>query len=349
MFTHSDALDRSIGTVQTPCLAGMGRALPREVLLSTEIDSRLGRPPGWLESRCGIERRFVAAAGETQEALGAEAARAALADAGLGLADIDLLLFGASVGRQPIPATAPLIKRELGGETLSFAAYDVNATCLSALVALDLASLHIAAGRARHVLVVTSEIASRALPWHDSPETAGLFGDGAAAFVVSAAPGPGAPRLGRIHGFHMETFAKGYDACQLAAGGTAIDFPADPEAFARSAWFRMDGRALYRLTSAALPGFLDRMLSRAGLRREDFDLVVPHQASPHALTHIVRRGGFDAARVFDRVRTIGNQVAASLPVALTLARDEGRIRPGMRVLLIGTSAGVSLGGAILET
>ncbi|HRJ01331.1 MAG TPA: 3-oxoacyl-[acyl-carrier-protein] synthase III C-terminal domain-containing protein, partial [Hyphomonas sp.] len=285
---------------------------------------------------------------DTQERMGAAAARAALKDAGLGLADIDLMLFGASVGRQPIPGTAPLIKRELGGNALPFPAYDVNATCLSALVALDLAGLQIAAGRARHVLVVTSEIASRALPWTEAPDTAGLFGDGAAAFVISASGAR--PEAGvRFGGFHMETFSEGYDACTLAAGGTGIDFHADPAAFARNAWFRMDGKALYRITAAALPGFLDRLLGQRGLTRGDIDLVVPHQASPHALAHIIRRGGFGAERVFDRVRTLGNQVAASLPVALNLARAEGRIVPGMRILLIGTSAGVSLAGAILET
>jgi len=280
--------------------------------------------------------------------MAAAAAQAALRDAGLDLASVDLLLFGAAVGRQPIPATAPLVKRELGGAALAFAAYDVNATCLSALVAMDLAALHIAAGRARHVLVVTSEIASRALPWHDAPDTAGLFGDGAAAFVMSAA-GEGRSGRPRFGAFHMETFAEGYEACTLGSGGTGIDYHGDPEGFARSAYFRMDGKALYRVTAAALPGFLDRLLGQAGLRREDIDLVVPHQASPHALAHIIRRGGFAPERVFDRVRTIGNQVAASIPVALNLAAVDGRLQPGMRVLLIGTSAGVSLGGAILET
>ena len=348
MFTHIERSRPAVLPATSPSLTGFGMALPETLLASSEIDRRLGKAAGWLETACGVATRHVVRPGETQERLGAAAARAALAEAGLKLSDVDLLLFGASVGRQPIPATAPLVKRELGGAALGFPAYDLNATCLSALVALDVAGLHIAAGRARHVLVVTAEIASRALPWHDAPETAGLFGDGAAAFVVSAA-GSGKQGGARFGGFHMETFAEGYDACTLAAGGTGIDFHADPEAFSRSAYFRMDGKALYRITAAALPGFLDRLLETSGLRREDIDLVVPHQASPHALTHIIRRGGFAPDRVFDRVRTIGNQVAASIPVALCLARNEGLIRPGMRVLLIGTSAGVSLAGAILET
>jgi len=347
MFTHIERTATTVLPAASPVVAGLGICLPETLLMSSEIDRRLGRPDGWLEAACGVASRPVAGAGETQEHLGAAAARAALQDAGLKLADMDLLLFGAAVGRQPIPATAALVKRELGGAALTFPAYDVNATCLSALVALDLAALQIASGRARHVLVVTSEIASRALPWKDAPDTAGLFGDGAAAFVVSAATGDGAGA--RFGGFHMETYAEGYDACTLAAGGTGIDFHADPDAFARNAYFRMDGKALYRITAAALPGFLDRLLAKSGLTRKDIDLVVPHQASPHALTHIIRRGGFAQDKVFNRVRTIGNQVAASIPVALGMARGEGRIRPGMRILLVGTSAGVSLAGALLET
>ncbi len=348
MFTHIERQTQSCLPASAPVVSGMGMALPSRLVSSAEIDRRLGKPEGWLERACGVAARPVAGPGDTQEGMGAAAARTALAEAGLTLDDLDLILFGASVGRQPIPATAPLIKRELGGAHLAFPAYDVNATCLSALVALDMASLQIASGRARHVLVVTSEIASRALPWADAPETAGLFGDGAAAFILSA-PGHLQEAGLRFGGFHMETFAEGYDACTLASGGTGIDFHADPAAFARNAWFRMDGRALYRITAAALPGFLDRLLGRSGLTRREIDLVVPHQASPHALAHIIRRGGFGADRVIDRVRTLGNQVAASLPVALNLARTEGRILPGMRILLIGTSAGVSLAGAILET
>lgn len=348
MFTHIERLRPALLPATSPVLAGFAAALPAQNVASADIDARLGKPAGWLEAACGVASRPVAGEGETQESLGVAAALAALKDAGLAVEDIGLLLFGASVGRQPIPATAALIKREMGAAHLAFPAYDVNATCLSALVAMDLAALQLTAGRAKHILVVTSEIASRALPWQDAPETAGLFGDGAAAMILSASgagDGPGA----RFGGFHMETYAQGYEACTLAAGGTGIDYHADPEAFARNAYFRMDGKALYRITAAALPGFLDRLLAQSGLARNDIDLVVPHQASPHALAHIIRRGGFAPDRVFDRVRSIGNQVAASIPVALSLARDAGRVQPGMRILLVGTSAGVSLAGAILET
>jgi 3-oxoacyl-[acyl-carrier-protein] synthase-3 len=324
----------------------LGVSLPEQFVTSEEIDRRLGLPPGSIFAACGVASRPQAGPGETQEALGVAAARQALAEARLSTDDIDLLLFAAAVGRQPIPATAALIKRELGATEATFPAYDINATCLSALTALDIASMHIQTGRARHVLVVSAEIASSALPWADSPDVAGLFGDGAAAMVLSAAEtGLPGPRLGA---FRMETYAESYDACGLSAGGTRYPYHADPEAFARHALFRMDGRALYKMSSAVLPGFLSRLLDGAGWSAADVDLVVPHQASPHALAHIARRCGFSPDRVFNNVARTGNLVAASLPVALHMARAEGCIGPGARVLLIGTSAGVSLGGAVLQ-
>ena len=323
-------------------LTGIGSYVPAEHLGSEAIDARLGLATGTLARRSGVASRPVAAPAESQEMMGCRAAEAALADAGCGIGDIDLLLFAAAVGRQPIPATGPLIKHHLGAGDLSFPAYDVNATCLSALVALDQAIMAVETGRARTVLVVTSEIANRALPWDRDIRTASLFGDGAAALVVQASdaglvPGP----------LHMETWSDGYEACQLAAGGTRFDYQKDRAAFDAASTFQMDGRALYKLTSKRLPDFLERVLATAGWTRDGVDLVVPHQASPHALAHIVQRCGFHADQVFDMVRTMGNQVAASLPIALCEARAAGRVVPGAKLLLIGTSAGVSLGAMTL--
>lgn len=325
-------------------ISGIGIYLPRTVVASRTFDAKYGLGDGWLERNCGVRQRHVVGAGETQEQMGADAARAAVADAGIDAEQIDLLLFGAAVGRQPIPATAPLIKQQLGLIASACPAYDVNATCLSALVALDVAALHICAGRAKTVLVVTSEIASRALPWDTDPRTAGLFGDGAAALVVTAGDANARYTLGPVH---METYAEGYDYCELRAGGTRYDFHAEHDAFAANAWFEMKGAALYRLSSEAAPAFIARLLDQAGWRQDEVDLVVPHQASAHALAHIVKRCGFAAERVVDLVADIGNQVAASWPIALYKAREAGRLQPGMKVLVLGTSAGVSLGGAAL--
>lgn len=335
---------RSNNTVPVPMMAGIGVYLPRNVVLSRDLDAKLGLRDGWLQRNCGVAQRHVVSGDETQELMGVEAARAAMRDAGIDGRDVDLLLFAAAVGRQPIPATAPLIKQQLSLSEESFPAYDVNATCLSALVAMDVAAMHISSGRAKTVLIVASEIASRALPWQTDPRTAGLFGDGAAAFVVRAGDESARCQIGAMH---METYSDGYEYCELRAGGTRYDFQAEREAFEANAEFAMHGASLYRLSSEAAPGFIARLLEKAGWKQHEVDLVVPHQASPHALAHIIKRCGFDASRVVDFVSEIGNQVAASWPIAFYKAREQGRIEPGMKLLVLGTSAGVSLGGAAM--
>ena len=343
--------------ITTARLSGLAHHLPEQIVESAELDARYEKPASWLERLCGVAARSVASETDTQESMAVKAASAAIEDAGIDPETIDLLLFGAAVGRQPIPATAPLIKRELGLSHLAFPAYDVNATCLSALVAMDMAQMKIALQRARTVLVVTSEIASRALPWDTDPKTAGLFGDGAAAMVLTttnamppSSPQPGSGGLGlRLRHFQMETYAEAYDCCALASGGTRFDFHQDPGAFADNAYFRMDGPELFGLTATKLPDFLDRLLDGLGWTRQDVDLIIPHQASPLALAHMARRSGFARDRLFNQVSRTGNLVAASLPVALSCARMEGRIQPGMKILMIGTSAGVSLAGAGLES
>ncbi len=319
-------------------------ALPALRLPSSDIDKRLERPNGWLERTCGVRYRHVVQ-DETQEGMAASAATSALQNAGLHIDDIELLLFGAAVGRQPIPATAPLIKKRLGGDGCSFPAYDINATCLSFVAALDQAALYINNGRANHVLVVSSEIASRALPWASAPATAGLFGDGAAAVVVSAT-NTTTPAW-HLGSFHMETYSEGYDDCSLRAGGTRYDFHQNPQDFADNAFFEMNGRSVYRLSARQMPAFIDSLLEKAQWTHSEVDLIVPHQASPHALAHLSRRCGFTESQVYNIVADMGNQIAASIPIALCKAHSEGRLNTGMKVLLLGTSAGISLGGASL--
>jgi 3-oxoacyl-[acyl-carrier-protein] synthase III len=134
----------------------------------------------------------------------------------------------------------------------------------------------------------------------------------------------------------------------LGAGGTGIDFHRDPERFQANATFGMRGRDLFKLTTKYFPGFVNRLLDRAGWNRRDVDLVIPHQASPLALAHLVKRCGFPKDKVIDIVADYGNQVAASIPTALHLACEAGRCDAGAKILLLGTSAGVSFGGMAIE-
>ncbi|WP_395539460.1 3-oxoacyl-[acyl-carrier-protein] synthase III C-terminal domain-containing protein [Neotabrizicola sp. sgz301269] len=316
-------------------------ALPARRVPSTEIDRRCGLPEGRTEAATGIAARFHVE-GESQIDLAVAAARAALDRAGIAPAEIDLVLGANAVPYQPLPATAPLVMRGLGIADGQAAAYDLNATCLSFLPAFDHAATQIALGRARHALVFSSEIASRALNFAGDPFVAAHFGDGAAAVVL----GPG---TGRIAACRMRSYPSGYEACGLRSGGTAIDLRADPEGFAAGAWFHMEGEALFRLTARHFRAFLQDLLEEAGWTLAGIDLIIPHQASPRALSRMARALDVPIGRMIDISLDFGNQVAASIPTALAVAHDRGLLGPGRRVLLLGTAAGVTFGGLALET
>lgn len=238
-------------------IVGTGQYLPRKILTSAEIDARLSLPEGTLAARAGITARHVAGEGESSSDMAAAASLQALEAAGLRPQDLDLILGACGVMEQAIPSTAVLVQGKLGLGRSGVPAYDVNATCLSFIQALDLAALKIAAGQARHVLIFSADIASVGLDW-DMPDVAAIFGDGAAAVVLSA---DGAGLLAR----RFETYAEGQAACVLAGGGTRITAALDRDAAAEASYFRMDGQLAYRVAARYMPRFLLRLLQEGGV------------------------------------------------------------------------------------
>lgn len=323
-------------------LLGTGAVVPAEELTSEQLDRRLGLAPGTVLKKTGVRRRFV----ETRSAaaLGAEAARAALAAAGLGLSDVDCLIAASGTPDQAMPGNGALMHRALGLSDLGIPAFDIGASCLSFLVALDTASCLIEAGRYRRILIVSSDIASCGLDW-TKLEASGIFGDGAAAAVVGPA-GPGEDSALLASSF--ATYSEGAHTCEIPGGGSRhhpgrIDGPYLPLTL-----FRMDGKAVFRLAAERLPGFLDALLGQAGVTLTDIPVVVPHQASLHALEYLRRRFKLRRDQVIDLFAERGNQVGASLPTALHEAVASGRLRRGDTALLIGTGAGVQLGGMVIR-
>ncbi|MDO5606034.1 MAG: 3-oxoacyl-[acyl-carrier-protein] synthase III C-terminal domain-containing protein [Paracoccus sp. (in: a-proteobacteria)] len=331
-------------------IEGTGAYRPRVSLSSDQIDARLGWPRGRTAGRFQIDSRGVAGADETTSFMAAEAGRAALAAAGIAADEVDLVLAACGVAEQPIPATAVLVHARLGLAGSGIPAYDIGATCLSFIAALDHAALKIAAGQARRVLVVAADIASAGLDW-SRPEGAAIFGDGAAAAVLGHAGAPDAPAAGdgsALLAMRFETWSEGRDACVLAAGGTRIN-PSRPGGIApEDATFQMDGATAFRISRRRLPRFLRGLLDAAGITRDRIDAVIPHQASAQALEHARDLLGFRHEQMVDIFADHGNQIAASLPSALHHAIASGRLRRGQVALLLGTSAGISLGSAVLR-
>jgi 3-oxoacyl-[acyl-carrier-protein] synthase-3 len=322
-------------------IAGSAVALPAQAVSSEEIDDRIGAPAGYVRSTFGIRQRYWAGASETSSAMAASAAAQALSAAGWPANELDVIVGACGVMEQPIPGTAPLVQRRLGIGDSGIPAYDVNATCLSFLIALDQVLAGFALGRWRRALIFTADIASAALDF-DNHEASVIFGDGAAAFAL-AADGPHECRALRF-----ETYGDGADLCRLEAGGTRLRPHEDLDAFFAAAKFRMDGPGVFRAAGRRLPRFMDRLFTEANATAHDISTIVPHQASAPALEFLKRSMPHGHERTIDIFAEHGNQIATSLPHALHVARSTGRLRRGDKVLLVGTSAGISLGGAVLR-
>ncbi len=321
-------------------IAGTGAYLPETRVLSSEIDARLGWPKGTVENRFGLSARYVAKGQETSSFMAEQAARQALEAAGIAPQELDLILGACGVMEQVIPSTATLVQQRLGLGKSGIPAYDVNATCLSFIQALDLAAMKIQLGVARNVLIFSADIASVGLDWRE-PDVAAIFGDGAAAVVLTA-DGNG------LIASRFETYSEGGEACVLAGGGTRISAAIDRDAAAEASYFKMNGQAAFRITARYLPRFLKRLFTQADMHIVDIDCIIPHQASGPSLTHGLARIGLNPDHVIQTFSRFGNQIATSIPMALHTAITEERVKRDDVILLAGTSAGISIGGAILR-
>lgn len=274
--------------------------------------------------------------------MGAHAVRAALANASIPLSEVDLIVNASGTVEQTIPDGGALLQRALGLGRSGVAAMSVHATCLSFLVALDSAANAVALGRAQCVLVVSSDIGSAGIDWED-PESAALFGDGAAAVVLT----PSGHTTSSVLAARFATYGEDAPLAEVRGGGTKLH-PNDAAATARANLFHMEGPRLLRRVLGRGRPFLDSLMVEMG---PDIDMtdsvVIPHQASIAGL-HMLRAFGIEDARVVTTLERLGNCVAASIPLTLVEAVETGRLRRGDLALLCGTGAGLSLGAVALR-
>ena len=273
-----------------------------------------------------------------------EAIEKALKSAGIDRHDIDLVISACGVGYQTLPSTAPVVMAKLDLADGSATAFDVNSTCLSFLTGIETAHKLLQSGNHKTALVFSSEIATRALPWETDPNTAALFGDGAAAVILGYEDDVGQGLVASV----MKTYPTAYEACSIAAGGTRFDFHKQNEEFKSHTMFNMDGKSLFRITRKYFSSVFEELLEKACWRKQDVDVVIPHQASPFALQHMIKATGLNCNQVVNISQSYGNQIAASIPFTFDYALKSGKITNGSKVLFIGTAAGVSIGGVAWE-
>jgi 3-oxoacyl-[acyl-carrier-protein] synthase-3 len=316
--------------------AGCGRYLPARVVPNAEFAARLDTSDEWIVARTGIRERRFAAEGETTADLALAAARAALAQAGREAAEVDAIVLATSTPDRTFPSTATQVQNALGMR--GGFAFDVQAVCAGFVFALATAEALMRAGQARRVLVIGAETFSRILDWEDRG-TCVLFGDGAGAVLLEAGAGDGSAR------------DRGVLAACLHSDGAYRDIlyvDGGPSSTGSVGKLRMHGREVFKHAVVKLADVAAEAMDRAGLGPEDIDWVVPHQANVRIIEATAKKAGVPMEKVVVTVERHGNTSAASIPLALSEAVDDGRIRRGDVILMEAIGGGLAWGGAILR-
>ncbi len=320
-------------------IAGMGRSVPARVVTNRELERLVDTSDEWIVTRTGIRERRVAPDGIATSDLAVEAARDALRDAGLDARDVDLILVGTASPDMLFPATACLVQHRLGA--VRAGAFDVSAACSSWAYAVAMGHAAIAAGTAETVLVIGAETLSRITDWTDRA-TCVLFGDAAAAVVLR----PCAADEGFL-AFHLGADGGGAQLISLPAGGSRR--PASPETVAaREHFIKMNGREVYKFAVRAIPRALEQVVAQAGYTVDEVDCFIPHQANLRIIEAAARRLGQPLEKFFINVDRYGNTSAASVPVALYEAVEQGRVRPGDLVAFVAFGGGLTWGAAAMR-
>lgn len=322
-------------------ISGMGTYLPKNKVLSTSLDEKMGLALGSFETKSGLISRHFASPEESTSYMGSQAALKAIQNAGLELKNIDLIIAACGASEQPIPSTASLIQKQLGLDNSGIPCFDINSTCLSFVTAVEVASALIHTHRYKNALIVSSDIPSMGLNWNDM-ETCSIFGDGAAACLLEPSSGSN-----KILSFHMETHSIGSDFCKLEAGGTRIP-PSKPFDHQKQGLFHMDGKKVFKLAKKLLINSHEQILKKSGLSLKDISWVIPHQASLLAMHHIRKQLNIPAEKFVNIFATHGNQMAASIPTALYSLIQNKQLKRGQLIYLLGTGAGISANAMILE-
>jgi 3-oxoacyl-[acyl-carrier-protein] synthase III len=315
---------------------GIGSALPRRIMKNTDFEGVVETSDEWIVQRTGIRQRHIAAADETTASLGEAAARAALQSAGLAADDVDLIVLATSTPNHTFPATAVEIQQRLG--LRSGFAFDMQAVCTGFIYALNSADLYVRGGAARRVLVIGAETFSRILDWKDR-STCVLFGDGAGALVIEAEEGSGAiadrgvlAASLRSDGFHMHKL--------YVDGG--------PSTTGTVGHLRMEGREVFKHAVGMITDVVEAVFAQAGVGAADLDWFVPHQANKRIIDASAKKLGIAEEKVVTTVDLHGNTSAASVPLALSVAVADGRIRKGDLVLLEAMGGGFTWGAMLVR-
>jgi 3-oxoacyl-[acyl-carrier-protein] synthase-3 len=315
---------------------GCGAYLPEKVVTNRELATRVDTTDEWITERTGIKQRHIAADGELTSHLGTRAAQRALANARIDAAEIDLIVCATSTPDETFPATATRIQAQLG--IRDAIAFDMQAVCSGFIYALATADNFLKVGQARTALVIGAETFSRILDWTDRG-TCVLFGDGAGAVVLRTLPSPEKGGGRGILSTHLHADGRFHDALYVDGG---------PSSTGTVGHLRMEGKEVFRHAVEKLAAVVEEALAANGMTGADVDWLVPHQANKRIIDGMARKLGLGSNRVVITVDHHANTSAASIPLALAEAVDDGRLKPGHVVLLEAIGGGLAWGASVIR-
>ncbi len=327
----------------TPTIAilGTGSYTPARVLTNDELSKQVDTSDEWIVTRTGIRERHISGPGENTSDLAANAARAALNDAGLSVSDIDLLIVATITPDLPMPATATIVQHKLGIKNHA-ACFDLSAACSGFVYGIDTASAMLASGRYRHALVIGAEKLSAFVDWKDRT-TCVLFGDAAGAVVLGPSRGDGA----RIIGAKLYSEGGQSDLLSIPAGGSAL--PASQASIESGQHFiKMKGREIFKVAVREMEDAVEEILEQHALTPDQIACVIPHQANLRIIEALSKSLKIPLERFHINLDRFGNTSGASIPLALDEARKSGRISRGDTTLLVAFGAGLTYGAALVR-
>lgn len=315
---------------------GCGSYLPERVLTNAELAKKVDTSDKWIVERTGIRQRHIAADGQYTSDLAIEAAQKALDASGVSATDIDLIVLATATPDDTFPATAAKVQAAIGLTT--GAAFDVQAVCSGFVYAMAIADNFVKAGQAERVLVIGAETFSRILDWTDRT-TCVLFGDGAGAVVLEAHEGPVDKGQRGVLSTHLHSDGRYRDMLYVDGG---------PSTTGTTGHLRMKGKEVFRHAVTNLSSVVHETLEKNKLSASDIDWIIPHQANERIINGTAKKLGIPSERVVLTVGDHGNTSAASVPLALDVAVDDGRVKEGDLLLLEAMGGGFTWGSCLLR-
>ena len=325
--------------MRSAVIAGTGSSLPERILTNRDLEKIVDTTDEWILTRTGIRERRVAGPGERLSLYATQAAEQALAMAGIPSSRLDMIICATVTPDMPVPATACFIQNNLGAPKC--AAFDMQAGCSGFIYALTVAKQFIITGRYGAILVIGAELLSKYIDWKDRT-TCVIFSDGAGAVLMTAGDPPRGVLATSIH-----TDGAMADYIMIPGGGTA--YPTT-EATVREGLhtIKMRGNETFKIAIRAIEEVSREVIQAAGLRPEDIDLFVPHQANLRIIDGVAQRLGLDPSRIFVNIDRIGNTSAASIPIALDEAVRAGLVKKESILLFAAFGAGLTWGASVVR-